>query len=286
VKALTDDKGRNVKQASPGFAVEILGFEGLPGAGEKFDAPISDSAAREIVANRTDKARAAAATTGAKVSLEDLFSKIQTGSMKELNVVLKADVFGSVEAIRDSLVKASNEKVKVKVIFSAPGGISESDIMLASASSAIVIGFNVRPETKARQLAEAEHVEVKCYSIIYELIDDIKKSMAGLLDKKKVERFLGRAEVRQTFSVPKVGTIAGTSVIDGKIIRGANVRLLRDSRIIFDGKMSSLKRFKDDAKEVATGYECGIGLDGFNDLKPGDLIEAYQIDMVAAELNG
>ncbi|MBC7690739.1 MAG: translation initiation factor IF-2 [Methylotenera sp.] len=286
VKALTDDKGRNVKIASPGYAVEILGFEGLPGAGEKFDAPVSDAAAREIVSNRTDRAREANATPATKVNLEDLFSKIQTGVMKELNVVLKGDVFGSVEAIRDSLVKVSNEKVKVKVIFSAPGGISESDVMLASASGAIVIGFNVRPETKARQLAEAEHVEVKCYTIIYELIDDIKKSMAGLLDKKKVERFLGRAEVRQTFSVPKIGMIAGTSVIDGKIIRGANVRLLRDSRIIYEGKMSSLKRFKDDAKEVATGYECGIGLDGFNDLKPGDLIEAYQIDMVAAELNG
>ncbi len=286
VRALTNHLGQNVKDASPGFAVEILGFEGLPSAGEKFDAPINEGAAREIVENRVNKNRAAALSAGSKVSLDDLFSKIQTGSVKELNIVLKGDVFGSVEAVRDSLLKQSNEKVKIKVIFSAPGGITESDVMLASASNAIIIGFNVRPETKARQLAEAEHVDVKCYNIIYELIDDVKKSMLGLLDKKKVERFLGRAEVRQTFSVPKVGTIAGCSVIDGKIIRGANVRLLRDSRIILEGKMSSLKRFKDDAKEVATGFECGIGLENYNDLKPGDIIEAYQIDMVAGEMNG
>jgi translation initiation factor IF-2 len=183
------------------------------------------------------------------------------------------------------LIKNSTDKVKVKVILAATGGITESDVLLASASNAIILGFNVRPETKARQLAEAEHVEIKSYGIIYELLDDVKLAMTGLLDKKKVEKFLGRAEVRQIFSVPKIGTIAGTAVIDGKILRNANVRLLRDSRIIFEGKLSSLKRFKDDAKEVATGFECGIGIENYNDLKPGDLIEAFQIEMVTPSLD-
>jgi translation initiation factor IF-2 len=286
VKALTDDKGRAVKTATPGIAVEILGFEGLPNAGEKFSAAPTDSDAREIAQNRIDKNRARANVPAAKASLEDLFAKIQTGNVKELEVVLKADVFGSVEAIRESLTKLSTEKVKVKVIYAAPGGITESDVLLASASeNAIIIGFNVRPETKARQLAEAEHVEIKSYSIIYELLDDIKNAMVGLLDKKKVERFLGRAEVRQIFSVPKIGVIAGTAVVDGKMIRGANVRLLRDSKIVYEGKMGSLRRFKDDAKEVATGYECGIGIENYNDLKPGDIIEAFQIDLITPELD-
>jgi translation initiation factor IF-2 len=283
VKAMMDDKGNTVTEVTPGIAAEILGFEGVPNAGERFDSPATESDARTIAENRTDKARAAAAPAG-KISLDDLFSKIQAGNVKELSVILKADVFGSVEAVRDSLTKLSTEKVKVNVIHSAAGGITESDVLLATASNAVIIGFNVRPETKARQMAEAEHIDIKCYNIIYELIDDVKKAMTGLLDKKKVEKFLGRAEVRQTFSVPKIGTIAGSAVIDGKIIRGANVRLLRDSRIIYEGKMSSLKRFKDDAKEVATGYECGIGLENYNDLKPGDLIEAYQIELVTPEL--
>jgi translation initiation factor IF-2 len=287
VKAMMDHLGQQIQEVAPGMAAEVLGFEGVPNAGEQFDCTKNEGDARMIAEKRLEqtKAKAAlAASSAGKMSLEDLFSKVQAGGVKELPVVLKADVFGSVEAVRDSLVKSSTEKVKVKVIFAGAGGITESDVLLASASNAIIIGFNVRPETKARQLAEAEHIEVKCYNIIYELLDDVKKAMAGLLDKKQVERFLGRAEVRQTFSVPKVGTIAGSSVIDGKILRGANVRLLRDSRVIYEGKMSSLKRFKDDAKEVAQGYECGIGLENYNDLKPGDLIEAYQIDLIAGEL--
>ncbi len=285
VKALMNHLGEQIKEVLPGMAAEVLGFEGVPNAGEKFDSPASDADARDIVKNRVDQARAkAAAPLAAKMSLEELFSKVQTAGTKELAVILKADVFGSVEAVKDSLIKASTEKVKIKVILAATGGITESDVLLASASNAIIIGFNVRPETKARQVAESEHIDVKCYNIIYELIDDVKKAMAGMLDKKKVEKFLGRAEVRQTFTVPKVGTIAGSSVVDGKILRGANVRLLRDSRVIYEGKMSSLKRFKDDAKEVAQGYECGIGLENYNDLKPGDLIEAYQIEMIAPEL--
>jgi translation initiation factor IF-2 len=285
VKAMMDDKGRTVKEAGPAYAVEVLGFEGVPSAGESFDSPASEALARDIAENRIDKARQKAAASQ-KVSLEDLFSKIQTGDMKELNLIVKADVFGSVEAIRDSLLKLSNDKVKVKVILAAAGGVTESDVLLASASNALIIGFNVRPETKARQVAEAEHVQINSYSIIYELIDDVKNAMVGLLDKKKVEKFLGRAEVRQIFSVPKIGVIAGSAVVDGKIIRGANVRLLRDSRVIYEGKMSSLRRFKDDAKEVATGFECGIGIENYNDLKPGDIIEAYQIEMVAGTFEG
>jgi translation initiation factor IF-2 len=285
VKAMTDDKGKAVKEAGPAFAVEVQGFEGVPGAGEPFNSPATEGDARKIAENRIDKLRQKAASEK-RVSLDDLFAKIQAGDVKELNVIVKADMFGSVEAIRDSLVKLSNEKVKVKVILAAAGGVTESDVLLATASNALIIGFGVRPETKARQLAEAEHVEIKTYQIIYELIDDVKKSMEGLLEKKKVERFLGRAEVRQIFSVPKIGTIAGTSVVDGKILRGANIRLLRDSRVIYEGKMSSLKRFKDDAKEVATGFECGIGIENYNDLKPGDIIEAYQIDLIAGTMEG
>ena len=286
VKAMMDHTGRMVKEVPPGMAAEVLGFESVPNAGDRFDSPKTDVDARSIAENRGLKAKAqAAATASGKVSLEDVFSRIQAGAMKELNLILKADVFGSAEAIRDSLVKLSNEKVKVKVIHTAPGGITESDVLLATASKAIILGFNVRPETKARQEAEAQHVEIKCYNIIYELIDEVKKSMVGLLDKKKVEKFVGRAEVRQPFTVPKIGTVAGSAVIDGKMLRGANVRLLRDSRVIWDGKMSSLRRFKDDAKEVATGYECGIGLENYNDIKAGDIIEAYTIEMVTPDMN-
>ncbi|MBU6374676.1 MAG: translation initiation factor IF-2 [Bdellovibrionales bacterium] len=288
VKAMMDHLGQQIEVVAPGMAAEILGLEGVPNAGEAFDCTKTESDARLIAENRLQqiKAKQALASSAAgKMSLEDLFSKVQAGGVKELPVVLKADVFGSLEAVRESLQKTSTDKVKVKVIFAGAGGISESDVLLASASNAIILGFNVRPETKARQLAEAEHIEVMCYNIIYELLDDVKKAMVGLLDKKKVEKFLGRAEVRQTFTVPKVGMIAGSAVIDGKILRGANVRLLRDSRVIYEGKMSSLKRFKDDAKEVAQGYECGIGLENYNDLKPGDLIEAYQIDLITPELS-
>ncbi len=284
VKSLMNDRGAVQKSCTPGLPVEILGFEGLPMAGEKFDVVKDDNAARELIAHRR-QIILAEKSISQKVSLEDIFAKVQAGAIKELNIILKGDVAGSVEAVKESLLKLETPKVKVKVIFAAPGGITESDVMLANASKAIIIGFNVRPETNARRVAEAEHVEIKTYQIIYELIDDVKQSMTGILDKKKVEKFLGRAEVRQIFTVPKLGTVAGCAVIDGKILRGANVRLLRDSRMIFDGKLATLRRFKDDAKEVAEGYECGIGIEKFNDIKIGDLIEAYQIDLVTPELS-
>jgi translation initiation factor IF-2 len=283
VKAMTNHLGESVKEVLPGMAAEILGLDGVPNAGEPIDSVKDEKAATTLVDHRVSQARDKKQMSS-KASMEDLFARAQAGELKELRVVLKADVFGSVEAVKESLIKQSTDKVKVKVIHSAAGGITESDVMLANASNAIIIGFNVRPETKARSLAESEHIEIKCYNIIYELIDDVKLAMAGLLDKKRVETYLGRAEVRQTFSIPKAGTIAGCFVIDGKLVRNAQVRLLRDSRIIFDGKLNSLKRFKDDAKEVNQGYECGMGIDGYNDIKIGDLIEAYQIDMVAQEL--
>ena len=285
VRAMINYKGAQIKEVLPGHAAEILGFDGVPNAGEAFNATADEATAREIAEHREQAAKAKAAIKPAeKMTLESLFSKVPTQGNKELNVILKTDVFGSSEAIKDNLIKLSTDKVKVSVIHVGTGGITESDVLLATASNAVIIGFNVRPETKARQIAEAEHVEIKTYTIIYELFDDVKKSMAGLLDKKKVEKYLGRAEVRQTFTVSKVGTIAGCAVIDGKVTRGANVRLLRDSKIIFDGKLSTLKRFKDDAKEVAQGYECGMSIENYNDLKAGDLIEAYQIDLIEQEL--
>ena len=283
VKGMVDHKGELVKDVRPGMAAEIQGLDGVPAAGDQFDAVKDERAATTLVDHRLQAIREKNQKSS-KSSLEDLFARAQAGDLKELRVVLKADVFGSMEAVKESLIKQSTDKVKVKVLYSGTGGITESDVMLANASDAIIVGFNVRPETKARSIAESEQVEIKCYSIIYELLDDVKKAMGGLLDKKKVEVYLGRAEVRQTFSVPKAGTIAGSFVIDGKMNRNANVRLLRDSRVVYEGKLSSLKRFKDDAKEVAQGYECGIGIDGYNDLKIGDLIEAYQIDMVSQEL--
>lgn len=283
VRALHNDRGERIQEVLPGYAGEILGFDGVPSAGDRLDGVHEEADAKKLSAHREEQMRAKQAMSS-KMSLEDLFSKISSGNMKELKIVLKTDVFGSLEAIKDSLLKLSTDKAKVSVIHAAPGGITESDVMLASASQAIIIGFNVRPETRARQIAESEGLQIQCYSIIYELIDDVKKAMTGLLDKKQVEKFVGRAEVRQTFSVPKAGVIAGSAVIDGRMTRNSRVRLLRDSRIIYDGKLSSLKRFKDDAREVASGYECGIGLENFNDIKTGDLIEAYEIELVSQEL--
>jgi translation initiation factor IF-2 len=283
VRALVNDKGSPLKEVAPGYAAELLGLEGVPTAGDAFNAMSTEAEARKVAEHRIEKQRSAETKTS-KLTLEDLFSKVQQGDVKELPVLLKTDVFGSTEAIKESLLKLATEKVKVKVLSASTGGVSESDVMLASASNAIILGFNVRPETKARALAESEGVDIKCYSIIYELIDDVKKAMGGLLEKKAVEQYLGRAEVRETFSVPKIGVVAGCSVIDGKITRGCQVRLLRDNRVIYTGKLSSLKRFKDDVKEVAQGYECGMGIENFNDIKQGDVIEAFVIEMVAQEL--
>lgn len=284
VRALVDHLGKQIKSIGPGMAAEVLGLESTPSAGDLFNVTEDEASARKVSNHRIEVEKQKLSANRSKMSLEELFAQADTGNMKELKVVLRADVFGSLEAIKESLEKIVTDKVKVNVIFSSTGGITESDVLLASASHAIILGFNVRPDTNARKTAENEKVEVKCYNIIYELLEEIKKAMTGLLDKKEVEKFLGRAEVRQVFSIPKAGVIAGSAVIDGKILRNAHVRLLRDSAVIYTGKMDSLKRFKDDAKEVATGYECGIGLENYNDIKPGDIIEAFEIELISQEL--
>jgi translation initiation factor IF-2 len=284
VRAMFDDRGRALNTAGPSTPVEILGLEGLPQAGDQLVVVTDRDKAREISEYREQKAREAALAKSSRVSLEGLAEQIKTAGVKELQIILKGDVQGSVEVIGDLLDKLSTEKVKVKVLRSSVGAITESDVLLASASNAIIIGFNVRPERKAQEMAEQEKVDIRLHSIIYELQDEMKKAMTGLLEPTIKETYLGRAEVLETFRIPKVGTIAGCRVSDGLIKRDAEVRLLRDNVVVFKGKISSLKRFKDDASEVRNGMECGIGIQNYNDLKVGDAIEAFVTEKVAAEL--
>jgi translation initiation factor IF-2 len=285
VRALINDKGERVEQAGPSVPVEVIGFSGVPLAGERFVVLEEERKARQIAEIRQAKQRTTEMAAMKKVTLEDLHTQIQEGMVKELNIVLKADVQGSAGAIVDSLEKLSTSAVKLKVIHSSVGAITETDVMLAAASNAIIIGFNVRPEPKATDLAQREGVDVRLYNIIYNAIDDIKAAMEGLLEPTLKERILGRAEVRQTFHVSKVGTVAGCYVLDGIITRQADgVRVLRDNVLIYEGKLHSLKRFKDDVREVQAGYECGLGVENFNDIKVGDIIEAYTIEKVAAKL--
>jgi len=284
IRAMFDDKGRPVKEAGPAMPVEVLGLEGVPMAGDKFYAVESLEKARKIAEKRQELARESALEREKRVSLEELFAQMQAGEVKELNIVLKADAQGSIEAIRKSLEELSTDEVKVNVIHAGVGPITENDIMLAAASNAIVIGFNVRPDSAARQAAEREKVDVRTYRVIYDIVDEVKKAMAGLLEPEEKEVYLGSAEVRATFKVPKVGTVAGCYVRDGVIRRNANVRLVRDGVVIYDGKIASLKRFKDDVREVQAGYECGVGLENFNDIKVGDVIECYTIEKVKREL--
>ncbi len=283
VRSLLNHKGKRLDAAPPGTPVEIQGLSGLPDAGQKFAVLKDERTARQIALHRVEKARERAVVRP-RMSLEDLHKQIDDGLVKELNIVIKSDVQGSMEALRFSLDKLAAEKVKVAVIHSGVGGISESDVMLASASSAVIIGFNVRPEPKAAVLAERERIDIRLYSVIYDVVDDVKKAMEGLLEPTLKETVLGRAEVRNTFHISRIGTIAGCSVLSGKIARGANIRLLRDSVVVHEGKLSSLKRFKDDVKEVAEGYECGLGIDGYNDLQVGDQVEAFMIEKIAGTL--
>ncbi|CBH21810.1 Translation initiation factor IF-2 [Acetoanaerobium sticklandii] len=280
VRAMINDKGKRIKKAPPSTPVEILGLNEVPNAGDQFVVLASDKAARIIAENRKEKIRDEQMKASSKISLEDLFEKMQHGELKELNIIVKADVQGSVEAVRQSIEKLSNEEVSVRVIHGGVGAITESDIMLASASNAIVIGFNVRPSTGANTLVEREKVDMRTYRIIYEAIEDIEKAMKGMLDPEYVEEELGKAEIRLPFKVPNAGMVAGSYVISGKILRNAKARLVRDGIVVYDGTIDSLRRFKDDVKEVATGYECGIGLTNFNDIKEGDIIEAYIIKEV------
>ena len=276
VRAMKDDKGGNVTVAGPSVPVEIIGLAEVPTAGDEFNAVEDERMARELADNRKAKLKEEEFKANSKVSLDDLFAQISEGA-KELNVIVKADVVGSAEAVKSSLEKLSNEEVKVRVIHSAVGGITENDVTLASASNAIVVGFNVRPDRVALDSAERQKVDVRTYRIIYECIEEITAAMKGMLAPVFKEEILGHAEVRQTIRVPNVGTIAGCYILDGKITRKAQIRVLRDSVVIFEDKISSLKRFKDDVKEVADGYECGVGLEKFNDIKEGDIFEAFEM---------
>jgi translation initiation factor IF-2 len=285
VRSMSDDLGKRAQQAGPSTPVEVTGFNDLPDAGDMLQVVEDESKARGIAEFRAqEQRRRGLAPSQARMSLDQLFTHIQEGEVKELPVVLKADVQGSVEVLREALSKASTEKVKVLVLHSGIGAISTNDVLLASASKAIIIGFNVRPERSAVDLAEKEEVEIRLHTVIYELIDELRKAMTGLLEPTFREVSAGRAEVRDTFKVPKIGTIAGCHVIEGVIPRTAAVRLLRDNRVIYEGKIASLRRFKDDASEVRTGFDCGIGLERFQDFKPGDVIEAYTSEEVAPVL--
>ena len=276
VRAMIDDHGRKVETAPPSFPVEILGLQGVPQAGDSFIALADESKARQVAEYRQSKQRESELVKSSKVSLEELYDQIKTGDVKELRVVLKADVQGSVEALTDALNRMSTDEVKLKVIHGSVGGITESDILLAAASNAIVIGFNVRPESKGATLAAREGVDVRLYTIIYEAVADLRAAMEGMLEPTFREQTQARVEIRQTFNIAGVGTIAGCYVSEGKISRGNQVRLLRDQIVVYEGRLASLKRFKDDVREVSAGYECGLSLEGFQDIKQGDVIEAFE----------
>jgi len=280
VRAMVNDRGRRVKEAGPSMPVEILGLSDVPSAGDLFVVYDDERKASKLVDKRRDKERAEALGAQTRVTLDDLFSKIKEGEMKELNVILKADVQGSVEALRGSLEKIEVEGVRVRVVHQGVGAINESDIILAAASNAIVIGFNVRPQPQAEKTAESEKVDVRLYRVIYNAIEEVESALKGMLDPEFKEVLNGRAEVRQTFKVSKVGTIAGCMVTEGKIVRNSEARVIRDGIVVFEGKFDALKRFKDDAREVATGYECGITIEKFNDVREGDIIESFQMEQV------
>ena len=283
VRAMFNDRGVAMDAAGPSTPVEILGLEGLPQAGDQLVAVADREKARGISEYREAKAREAQLAKSSRVSLEGLAEQLKSAGQKELFIILKGDVQGSVEVLGDVLTKLSNERVKINVMRGSVGAITESDVLLASASNAIIIGFNVRPERKAQELAEQEKVDIRLHSIIYEVQDEIKKAMTGLLEPIIKETYLGRAEVRDTFRVPKVGVIAGCLVIDGVVKRDAEVRLLRDNVMVFKGKVGSVRRFKEDVNEVRNGMECGISIANYGDIKVGDIIEVFVTERVAAE---
>ena len=280
VRAMLNDRGATIAEAGPSVPVEIVGLAEVPQAGDEFNAVEDERMARTLADQRREKAKNESLSAAAKVNLDDLFSQIKDG-VKELNIIVKADVGGSAEAVRASLEKISNDEVKVRVIHCAVGGIRESDVMLAASANAIIVGFNVRPDKNAADMAERDHVDIRTYRVIYECIDEIEAAMKGMLAPEFKEVVLGRAEVRQTIHVPNVGTIAGSYVTDGKVTRQSQIRIVRDGVVIFEDKISSLRRFKDDVKEVAQGYECGIGLEKYGDIHVGDVLEAYIMEEVA-----
>jgi translation initiation factor IF-2 len=281
VRAMIDDKGKRLKEAGPSVPVEVLGLSDVPNAGDLLYTVKDEKLARQIAEKRKEKQKESELKqANQKVTLDKLFQKIQKGEVKELNIIIKGDVQGSVEALIRALEKLSYDKVKVKVIHGAVGSVTESDVMLASASNAIIIGFNVRPEPNAKKIAEKEKVDIRTYRVIYNVIDDIELAMKGMLEPSFREAVIGRAEVRATFKVPGVGIVAGCYVLEGQITRNSLIRVIRDGIIVYEGKLDSLKRFKDDVKEVNEGYECGIGLEKFNDIKEGDILEAVITEKV------
>lgn len=284
IRAMVNHLGRRMDQAGPSMPVEIYGISGVPMAGDDFIVVKDEKTARQVADHRQGLTRAGGVDKRGIVSLDELFERIKEGEVKELNIVIKADVQGSIEAISDSLLKLSTDEVKLKIIHSSTGAITETDIMLASASNAIVIGFNVRANPRVREVAEREKVDIRHYDIIYNVIKDVKDAMEGMLDPEYREKIIGRVNIKETFHVPRIGTIAGCQVTDGRVMRNSHVRLLRDDVVVFDGKVSSLRRFKEDVKEVLSGYECGIGLENYQDVKPGDVFEVYEIEEIKAEL--
>ena len=284
IRALINENGEKVTQVGPAMPIEIIGLSGVPEAGDSFIVVDDEKKTRQVALFRQQKKRESELVKTSKIALENLYDKIQEGYVKELNIIVKADVQGSIEALLKALNELSTDAIKLHGIHAFVGDIVESDVMLASASNAIIIGFNVKSDTKVQQIAEQEKVSIRFYSIIYDVVSDMKKAMEGLLEPTLEEKTLGRAEVRSTFTISRTGTIAGSFVLNGKIVKGEHARLLRDDVVIHDGKIYSLKRFKDDVKEVESGYECGIGIENFNDLEVDDIIESYTYEKVLATL--
>ena len=280
---MVSSKGERLTEAGPSVPVEITGLGEVPGAGNTFNAVADERLARELVEQRKAEEKAKANAPIQKVSLEDLFNQIQAGEVKDLNIIVKADVQGSAEAVKASLEKLSNEEVRVRVIHSGVGAISESDVMLAATSKAIIVGFNVRPDAVARESAARSNVDMRMYRVIYDAINEVESAMKGMLAPKFREALIGHAEVRQTYKVSGVGTIAGCYVQDGKIQRSCQVRIVRDGIVIHEGQLASLQRFKDAVKEVSSGYECGMSIEKFNDIKEGDIIECFVMEQIAVD---
>jgi translation initiation factor IF-2 len=277
---MTNDKGEKIRVAGPATAVEILGLTEVPQAGDEFNAVKDAAVAREIATKRQEKQREEVLARNASTTLEELFSQINAGEVKDLNLIIKGDVQGSVGAIVSSLEKLSNDEVRVKIVHTGVGTVNESDIMLAGTSGAIIIGFNVRPSASVSAIAERDGIQIRTYRVIYDIIDDVENAMKGMLDPEFKEVVLGTVEIRNTFKVPGVGIIGGAYVTSGKVVRNEQVRLVRDGIVIHEGKISSLKRFKDDAREVNQGYECGIGIENYNDIKEGDVIECFTMEEI------
>jgi len=285
VRAMLNDLGHQVQTAGPAIPVEVIGLSGVPMAGDDLVALEDEKSAKQVSMHRLQKNRSKELAKTSRLSLDKLYENLQAGEAKDLNVIIKADVNGSIEALRDSLTKLSNEEVNINVVHSATGTISESDVSLATVSEAIIIGFNVRPSPKVQELAQEEQVDMRFYNVIYDVIQDVQDAMVGMMESTFEERVLGRAEVRETFHIPRVGTIAGCYVTDGRIERGQLIRVLRDGIVSYEGKVGSLRRFKDDAKEVQSGFECGIGVENFNDVKIGDMLECYYLEEIKPEID-